>query len=111
MSDLWDKKNPPSAANQACAHLHVEYFTRLRDDGSTDGWWACRDCGTNFIPIAHARQQVEAALERAAKEMDEKAKIAQIRYDQLAGVQPESGLYAARIKAFKEGAAAIRVLK
>ena len=65
MSDLWEKKNPPSAANQACAHLHVEYFTRLRDDGSTDGWWACRDCGTNFIPIAYARQQVEAFREKA----------------------------------------------
>lgn len=33
-----------------CSHMLVAWMTAALPDGTTVGWWACRDCGHRFEP-------------------------------------------------------------
>ena len=48
-----------------CAHLIVEWETKDNADGSTTGWWECRDCGVKFVPEPLAKYMASAANQRA----------------------------------------------
>jgi len=34
-----------------CAHMIVRWVTAANTDGTTSGWWACRDCERKFAPV------------------------------------------------------------
>ena len=37
-----------------CSHLKVKWQTAEHAKGGTIGWWACKTCGQNFMPVPPA---------------------------------------------------------